>query len=69
VIGEIHAYTPSIHAFRHLLTDLSIVVVPNWQGKEVGEQFFQAFLTKVEEEFQHILRVELFVRSANTRAI
>lgn len=65
VLGEIHAYTPDLFAFRHLLTDLTIVVDPRYQGKGIGRQLFTTFLRKVQDNYPHILRVELFVRSQN----
>ena len=33
VVAEIHAYQGGISAFRHLLTDLTIVVHPEFQGQ------------------------------------
>lgn len=69
VVASIHAYTPNIHAFRHLLSDLTIVVHPDWQGKGLGRQLFTQFLSRVQKDFPHILRIELFVRITNTPAI
>ena len=69
VVASIHAYTPSIQVFRHLLSDLTIVVHPGWQGKGLGRQLFTEFLSRVQEGFPHILRIELFVRITNTPAI
>lgn len=69
VLGEIHAYTPQLFAFQHLLTDLTIVVHPDHQGKHVGRKLFERFLEIVEKEYPHILRVELYVRRHNTRNV
>lgn len=69
VVGEIHAYTPPIFAFRHILTDLTIVVHPNYQGQKIGRQLFERFLQKVQADYTHILRVELYVREHNTRNV
>ncbi len=67
--GEIHAITPDIQAFRHLLTDLTIVVDPDRQGQGLGKRLFQEFLRQVETDFPHILRVELFTREHNDRNV
>ena len=69
VIGEIHAYTPQLFAFQHLLTDLTIVVHPDHQGKHVGRKLFERFLEIVENDYPHILRVKLYVRKHNTRNV
>jgi len=62
IIGEIHAYTPHIYAFQHLLTDLTIMVDPAFHGRGIGRSLFETFLTKVQTEYSHIYRVELYVR-------
>ena len=65
IVAEIHAYTPEIFAFRHMLSDLTIVVHPEYQNKGIGKKLFKAFLKKVQDEFRHILRIELYVREEN----
>ncbi|WP_082995004.1 MULTISPECIES: GNAT family N-acetyltransferase [Aquimarina] len=69
VIAEIHAYRIPISAFRHILTDLTIVVNPEFQGQGLGKLLFTSFLTKIKTSYPHILRVELFVRENNTNTI
>ena len=69
VIGEIHALTPKIYAFQHLLTDLTIVVHPNYQGKGVGRKLFELFLDTVQKKCPHILRVELYTREHNHKNV
>lgn len=62
IVGEIHAYTPGIRAFQHILADLTIVTHPLYQGRGIGRRLFERFLRIVEESHPHILRVELHVR-------
>jgi putative acetyltransferase len=62
IVGEIHAYTPDIFAFHHILTDLTIVVDPEFQRKGIGRSLFEEFLKVVRKEYNHILRIELYVR-------
>ena len=69
IIAEIHAYQYGLLAFRHILTDLTIVVHPSFQGQKIGKLIFEYFLAEVKEKLPHILRVELFVRENNTKAI
>jgi len=69
IVGEIHAYTPNIFSFQHLLTDLTIVVHPGHQGKGVGRKMFTRFLDIVQNDYPHILRVELYVRRHNTKNV
>lgn len=69
IIGEIHAYTPQLYAFQHLLTDLTIVVHPDHQGKHAGRKLFERFLEIVESDYPHILRVELYVRAHNIKNV
>ncbi|OJJ20284.1 hypothetical protein BKI52_17610 [marine bacterium AO1-C] len=69
IVGEIHAYTPDIYAFQHILTDLTIVVDPHQQGQGIGRKLFEAFLATVKKEYTHILRIELYVRAHNHRNV
>lgn len=69
VVGEIHAYTPNIHAFQHLLTDLTIIVSPDHQGKGIGRALFEEFLHRVETDLTHIRRIELYTREHNVKNI
>ena len=69
VIGEIHAHTPNIAAFQHLLTDLTIVVDQDHQGKGVGRKLFERFLEIVKTELTHIYRIELYTREHNERNV
>jgi ribosomal protein S18 acetylase RimI-like enzyme len=69
IVAEIHAYQYGLAAFRHILTDLTIVVHPAFQGQKIGKLIFEYFLDEVEEKWPTILRVELFVRESNEKAI
>jgi ribosomal protein S18 acetylase RimI-like enzyme len=69
IVGEIHAYTPEIFAFQHILTDLTIVVDPDYHGQGIGKRLFEEFLKRVSENYDHILRVELYVREHNNRNV
>lgn len=68
-VGEIHAYIPEPKVFSHVLSDLTIAVHPDFQGKGIGKALFSAFLSEIESSRPDILRVELISRESNTKAI
>ena len=69
IVGEIHAYTPGLFCFAHVLGDLTIAVDPDAQGDGVGRRLFERFMEVVSEERPEVKRVELIARESNLRAI
>lgn len=69
IVGEIHANTPGIFTFQHILTDLTIIVDPNNQGKGFGRKLFEKFLKIVTSKLTHIKRIELYTREHNERNV
>ncbi len=67
--GEIHAVSPGIFCFSHVLTDLTIAVDPSAQSQGLGRQLFEAFMQEVSENRLDIDRVELIARESNGRAL
>ncbi|TKC60194.1 GNAT family N-acetyltransferase [Pedobacter hiemivivus] len=55
--------------FRHVLSELTIAVDPDYQGKGLGKKLFQTLLADVQSNRTEILRVELIARETNSRAI
>lgn len=68
ILGEIHASGQGMAGFAHLLTDLTIAVAPDGQGRGVGRALFAGLLEEVTLHRKEITRVELFVRESNLRA-
>jgi ribosomal protein S18 acetylase RimI-like enzyme len=66
---EIHAFQPTPKVFAHVLSDLTVAVHPDYQGLGVGRALFNRLLQEVIDHHPHILRVELFARESNQRAI
>ena len=66
--GELHCSRVGIASLAHLLTDLTVAVAPQCQGKGVGRRLFGALLAEVTTAMPHITRIELFAREANVRA-
>lgn len=69
VIAEIHCSKFEPKVFGHILSDLTIVVDPGFQGKGIGKMIFQTLLDTVAKERKDILRIELIARESNRRAI
>jgi ribosomal protein S18 acetylase RimI-like enzyme len=69
LIAEIHAYKAGIRVFDHVLTDLTIVVHPEFQGKKIGRTILTIFLEEISRNRLDIGRVELIARETNKKAI
>lgn len=69
VLAEIHSYKLVPKVFDHVLSELTIVVHPDCQGKGIGKDIFTAFLQEVKTNRPEILRVELIARESNEKAI
>jgi ribosomal protein S18 acetylase RimI-like enzyme len=69
IVGEIHASQPNIHVLSHLMTDLTIAVHPEFQGRKVGRTLFTIFLEEIAVNRPDIGRVELITRESNERAL
>ncbi len=69
IVGEIHAFSPGQFCFAHVLTELTIAVAPEVQGKGVGRLLFETFMQDVIEQQPSISRVELISRESNRKAI
>lgn len=69
VIAEVHAYSPNLFCFKHLLSDLTIAVAPDYQGFGIGRKLFHSYMDIIGREYLHILRVELIARESNAKAI
>ncbi|RAV97738.1 GNAT family N-acetyltransferase [Pseudochryseolinea flava] len=69
IIAELHAYRNGLKVFDHVLTELTIAVHPDHQGKKIGRTIFTIFLEEVARNMPHIGRVELVTQEDNTRAI
>lgn len=69
LIGEIHAYKTGIEVFDHVLSNLTVVVHPDFQGQKVGRTIFTIFLEEIGLNRSDIGKVELMTRESNTKAI
>ena len=69
LIAEVHAYKPEPLVFSHVLSHLTLVVHPEWQGKKVGRTIFSIFLQEIRTNRTDVGKVELITRESNTKAI
>ncbi|BDD03714.1 GNAT family N-acetyltransferase [Aureibacter tunicatorum] len=68
IIGEIHAHKYGIQIFDHILSNLTIAVHPDFQGKGIGKRLFAHFLEYITVNRPDIWRVELESRANNSRS-
>ncbi len=69
LIAEIHSYKAGIQVFDHVLTDLTIVIHPEFQGKKIGRTILTIFLEEISRNRTDVGRVELVARESNQKAI
>jgi len=67
--AEIHACKPGIRLFDHVLSELTLLVDPAFQGKGIGRTIFTIFLDEVVNSRPDIGRVELATGESNARAL
>jgi ribosomal protein S18 acetylase RimI-like enzyme len=69
ILGEVHCFNLSPRVFRHVLSELTIVIHPSFQNRGLGRLLFSKFLEIIENSMDDILRVELIARESNAKAI
>jgi putative acetyltransferase len=69
LIGEIHAWRMQPRIFAHVLTDLTVAVAPDFQGRGVGIALFERLFEEAKALDPPATRIELFCRSGNGGAI
>jgi putative acetyltransferase len=67
--GEIHAGRMGIAQFAHVLTDLTVAVHPDWQGRGLGSALFRALFEAAATLTPKVERIELMAREGNAAAI
>jgi ribosomal protein S18 acetylase RimI-like enzyme len=65
LIGSMIKYRLEPKVFSHVLTEGSILVDPDYQGRGIGSTLIKSFLKEVEDKFPDILRVEIIARESN----
>ncbi|MEG3436181.1 GNAT family N-acetyltransferase [Pannus brasiliensis CCIBt3594] len=69
IVGYLKAFTSRFKCLAHVLTNATMMVHPEWQGKGYGGQLIDAYLREITANMPHILRFELLPHQSNPRAI
>ncbi|MCX6215631.1 GNAT family N-acetyltransferase [Spirosoma sp.] len=69
LIAEMHASKYGLRIFEHILTSLTIVVKPSYQGHGVGKALITAFLSEVYENWPEVGRIGLESCSMSQQSI
>jgi putative acetyltransferase len=67
--AEIHALRMIPAQFRHVLSDLTVAVHPDWQNKGLGTLLFQSLIEAARALAPPVTRIELLAREGNAGAI
>ena len=67
--GEIHCTTMGPRQFAHVLTDLTVAVSPDFQGRGIGGALFARLFEAAQARDPPTTRIELVARSGNQAAI
>lgn len=68
IVGEIHGYKIGIRVFEHILSNITIVVSPDFCGRGIGKKIFLKFIEEG-KELEGISRMELIARESNEKAL
>jgi putative acetyltransferase len=66
--GELHVERMKVGIFTHVLTDLTVAVDPDWQGKGVGSALFHALFDAARALRPPVSRIELWTGADNLGA-
>jgi len=69
IIAEVHCYKLVPKTFSHVLSELTIAVDPDHQGKGLGRMIFTHLLDHIMNHMPDVMRVELISREFNLKAI
>ena len=69
LVGEIHATRIGPRQFAHVLTDLTVTVRPDAQGRGIGSRLFDALFESAAKLVPRATRIELVARSGNSAAL
>ncbi|UUV17830.1 GNAT family N-acetyltransferase [Fusobacteria bacterium ZRK30] len=68
IVGEIHGYKIGIRVFDHILSNITIVVSPNFWGKGIGKKIFMRLIEEG-KKIEGISRIELVAMGSNKKAL
>lgn len=69
IVGYLKAFTSEFRCLAHVLTNATMMIHPEWQGKGYGSQLLDNYLSEIKSHMSHILRFELLPHQGNQQAI
>lgn len=69
LVASIHAYKPGLSVFDHVLSNLTLLVDPDFQRQKIGRTLMSIFLEEIVRNRTDVGKVELIVRESNVGAI
>ncbi len=69
LIGEMHGYKIELKGFSHVLSDVTLAIHPQFQGKKLGRTLLTIFLEEIGRNHTDIGKVELMTGEFNKVAI
>lgn len=67
LMGVVHACKDGLESYDHILSDLTIIVRPEYQGSGVARALGEAILSYVASERPDVWRLEMEARKGKTR--
>jgi len=68
ICGELHVERMKVGIFTHVLTDLTVAVDPDWQGRGVGSALFRVLIDTARTLTPPVGRIELWTGANNLGA-
>ena len=69
IVGYLKAFTSEFRTLAHVLTNATMMIHPEWQGRDYGSKLINAYLQEISVNMSHILRFELLPHQSNQKAI
>ena len=69
IVGYFKAFTSEFRTLAHVLTNATMMIHPEWQGRDYGSKLINAYLQEISANMSHILRFELLPHQNNQKAI
>ena len=69
IIAVIHGNNPGIKCFQHIISNITIAVLPEYQGRGIGKRIFSEFIQDIKKNRPNINRIELYTRESNIKGI
>ena len=69
IVSYLKAFTSEFRTLAHVLTNATMMIHPEWQGRDYGSKLINAYLQEISVNMSHILRFELLPHQSNQKAI